>query len=338
MAGKKTIPQIIPPKEETLLGDEEELEVEEIEDPEGKTTYSDPMKAYLKELKLLSLLSVEEEKALAEKVKKGDKEARLKMIQANLRLVISVAKRYTNLGLPISDLIEEGNLGLMKAVDRYDTRRGYRFSTYAIWWIKQAVIRALASQGKTIRVPVYMVEIINRLRKTTHRLSQKLGRSPTDHELARAMKMELVKIRIIKEIIQNPSSLEKPVGDEGSGQLLNLIADDKNASPLLELASLLQHEKIMNLLKELPPRTAKIINLRYGLDGVSPHTLEETGRKFGITRERVRQIEESAMRKLKSHMTGEKKGITPAAAKSSNGLKVRQGGKKNDKRETKRKN
>lgn len=319
----------------TILEDNQDLKAEEeettdIEDRDLKTTYSDPMKAYLKEIKLLPLLTFKEEKALAERVKQGDKEARRNMIQANLRLVISVAKRYTNLGLPLSDLIEEGNLGLMKAVDRYDTRRGYRFSTYAIWWIKQAIIRALANQGKTIRVPVYMAEIINRLRKTTHRLSQKLGRSPSNSELARSMKTEVEKVRIMKEIIQSPSSLEKPVGDEGTGQLLNLIADEKNASPLHELSSLIQHERIMNLLKDLPPRMAKIISLRYGLEGVSPHTLEETGHKFGITRERVRQIEGSAMRKLKSQITQEEKGLTP--------IKVSRGGKKNDKRKTKRKN
>lgn len=268
---------------------------------------SDPIKGYLHDIKNLPLLTLEEEKKLAKGIKKGDKDARLKMIQANLRLVVSIAKRYTKLGLSFSDLVEEGNLGLMKAVDRYNHRRGYRFSTYASWWIKQAIIRAIANQGKTIRIPVYMIEIINRLRKKTERLTQKLGRIPTDYELSRALKMNIEKVKVIKSITQNPSSLNEPIGIDGSGQLMNLVENEESTSPLKEVSAVVEHERIMKLLEKLSRREAEIVKLRFGLDGYELHTLEDTGRKFNITRERVRQIEASIIKKLKHYITQEEK-------------------------------
>ncbi len=267
----------------------------------------DPIKVYLHEIKSLPLLNLEEEKELAERIKKGDKKARIKLIQGNLRLVVSIAKRYTRLGLSFLDLIEEGNLGLMKAVDRYNPHRGYRFSTYASWWIKQAIIRAVANQGKTIRVPVYMVEIINRLRKATERLTQKLGRLPTDYELSKALKTSARRIRIIKSITQNPTSLSGRIGEDGAGELINLVEDEESISPLKEVSALVEHERIVSLLNKLNKREAEIVKLRFGLDRNEPHTLEETGHKFGITRERVRQIEASIIKKLKYYMTHEEK-------------------------------
>jgi len=274
---------------------------------EPQTKYSGTIKAYLHDIKDLSLLCLEEEKELAERIKKGDKKARLKMINANLRLVVSIAKRYNRLGLSFSDLIEEGNLGLMKAVDRYNSHHGYRFSTYASWWIKQAIIRSIANHGKTIRIPVYMVETINRMRKTTARLTQKLGHIPTDFELSRSLKTSLKKIRIIKSILQNPSSLNEPIGLNGTGQLINIVEDEEGVSPLKEVSAFVDHERIMNLLDKLTRREAEIVKLRFGLDGSEPHTLEETGRKFRITRERVRQIEASIIKKLKHYITQEEK-------------------------------
>ena len=275
---------------------------------EVNTKYSDPIKSYLHDIKDLPLLSIEEEKDMAQRIDKGDKKARLKMIQANLRLVVSIAKRYNKLGLSFSDLIEEGNLGLLKAVDRYNSRHGYRFSTYASWWIKQAIIRAIANQGKTIRIPVYMVEIVNRLRKTTQRLTQKLGRIPTDLELSKALKTTIEKIKIFKSIIQNPTSLSEPTGLDGIGQLINIVEDEESISPLKEVSALVEHERIMNLLDKLTRREAEIVKLRFGLGDHEPHTLEDTGRKFRITRERVRQIEASIIKKLKHYITQEDKG------------------------------
>jgi len=272
-----------------------------------RTKYTDPIKAYLHDIKDLPLLSLEEEKELSQRIAKGDKKARIKMIQANLRLVVSIAKKYNRLGLSFSDLIEEGNLGLMKGVERYDSRHGYRFSTYASWWIKQAIIRAIANQAKTIRIPVYMVEIINRLRKTTQRLTQKLGRRPTDFELSRSLKETVEKIRVIKSILQNPSSLNEPIGLNGTGQLINIVEDGESVSPLKKVSALVQHERIMNLLDKLTRREAEIVKLRFGLGKYEPHTLEETGRKFRITRERVRQIEASIIKKLKHYIIQEEK-------------------------------
>jgi RNA polymerase primary sigma factor len=271
------------------------------------TAYTDPIKAYLDDIKQLPLLSVEEEKALAKKIKQHDRESRDKMIQANLRLVVSIAKRYTKLGLSFSDLVEEGNLGLMKAVDRYNLHRGYRFSTYASWWIKQAIIRAIANQGKTIRIPVYMIETINRLRKTTERLTQKLNRLPIDRELAKSLRISTERVKAIKSIIQNPTSLNEPIGE--GGELQSLIENEDSISPLKEVTLLVEQERITNLLNNLTKREAEIVKMRFGLGDYEPHTLEETGRKFHITRERVRQIEAAIIKKLKHHIAEEERGV-----------------------------
>ena len=259
----------------------------------------DAIKLYLKDIKNIPLLTPEEERKLARKVKKGDKEAGKKMIQANLRLVINIAKRYSFFGVPMLDLIEEGNLGLMKAVTKFNPYRGYRFSTYASWWIKQYITRAIANQGKTIRIPVYLAEIIARWRKITEKLSHKLRRPPRLAEIARAMKMNVNKIREISEVATKASSLDAPIGEDGGAEFIDLIEDDSSASPINELGRLFQQERIKNLLGNMGDREKEIVALRFGLkDGIS-HTLGETAKQFGITRERVRQIENSAMRKIR---------------------------------------
>ena len=259
----------------------------------------DIIRLYLKDIKDIPLLTPEEEKKLAERVKENDKKARQKMIQSNLRLVISIAKRYKYFGVSISDLIEEGNMGLMRAVNKFEPKKGYRFSTYASWWIKQYITRAIANQGKTIRVPVYMSEIITRWRKVTDQLSHKLGRKPHSKEVAKKMRMSLEKVRQLNEIATKASSLDAPIGQDGTGQIMDLIEDKNIASPKDELTKLLQKERINSLLGLISEREKEIINLRFGLKDGYSHTLGETAMKFGITRERVRQIENAAMKKLK---------------------------------------
>lgn len=305
-----------------------------------RTGVSDPIKVYLREIKNFPLLTLEEERHLARKIKTGDTDARLKMIQGNLRLVVSIAKRYTRLGLSFSDLVEEGNLGLMKAVDRYNYKRGYRFSTYASWWIKQAIIRAIANQGKTIRIPVYMVEIVNRLRKATEKMTQALDHLPTDFELAKAMKLNIKKVRLIKLITQNPSSLNEPIGIDGTGQLMNILEDEESVSPLAEVTTMVDNERIRNLLEKLNDREAEIMKLRFGLDGYDVHTLEETGRKFNITRERVRQIEAAIIKKLKLYITQEEKGTDTikTAVKEEKPVQIKKRRKKHVRRRAKTKN
>lgn len=265
----------------------------------------DAIRLYLKDIKNIALLTPEQEQYLARRIRKGDKEARMKMIKANLRLVINIAKRYKYFGVSISDLIEEGNLGLMKAVTKFDPRRGYRFSTYASWWIKQYITRAIANQGKTIRIPVYMAEIITRWRKVTEQLAHKLGRSPRLKEVARVMKMSIEKVMQINEIAAKASSLDAPIGEDGSGQFMDLIEDENILSPTDELTKILQKERIDALLDMISEREKEILNLRFGLkDGVS-RTLGETAKRFNITRERVRQIEVVAMRKLKLYLAAQ---------------------------------
>lgn len=258
----------------------------------------DAFDIYFKDIKNLPLLSFEEEKKLAERIEKGDKAAKDKMIQANLRLVVSIAKRYTKLGLAFSDVVEEGNFGLMKAVDRYNFRHGYRFSTYASWWIKQAIIGAITNQGKTVRIPAYMVEEIARLHKATGRLTQNLGRPPTDHKIAKELKIKVERVKIIKSIIQNTVSLNEPIGEDDTEQLGNLVGDEKSIFPPKEVSNQIEHERLMNYLDRLPSRKAKILKYKYGLDDNEPHSFEATGRKFGITGERVRQIEASIIREF----------------------------------------
>jgi len=265
----------------------------------------EPIRQYLKEIRNIPLLTPEEEIHLARLVKKGDEKARKKMIQSNLRLVINIAKRYTHLGLPLLDLIEEGNMGLMKAVEKFDYRKGYRFSTYGAWWVKQYITRAIANQGKTIRVPVYMVETLGRMRKVQEQLTQKLGRKPRTNEVAKAMKMPVKKIKDITRQISRMTSLDAPVGEDDSGQFMDLVEDEGSLSPVEEFSKVMRHERVKDLMEKMSEREQEILSLRFGLqDGVT-HTLSDTAKRFGITRERVRQIENVAMRKLRSYLVAQ---------------------------------
>lgn len=268
---------------------------------------ADPLKLYLKDIKDIPLLKPEEEISLARKIRQGDAEARRKMIQSNLRLVISIAKRYSNLGLPISDLIEEGNLGLMRAVEKFNPGKGFRFSTYAAWWIKQYVLRSIANQGKTIRIPVYMVDIISRHRKVSERLTQRLGRRPTPGEVAKGMRVSVKKVHDIEKISMHPASLDAPMGEEGGTEFIDLIEQSQSSTARDELAAFLTHEQVEDLLSRLTDREKEVLTHRYGLkDGVT-YTLGETAKVLGITRERVRQIQNSAEKKLHAFLASQEK-------------------------------
>ena len=260
----------------------------------------DPVKAYLKEIGRVPLLSAEEERALARAAKAGDMEARQKLSEANLRLVVSVAKRYAGRGLPFLDLIQEGNLGLMKAAEKFEPERGFKFSTYATWWIRQAITRAIADQARTIRIPVHMVETINRMRQATNQLVYQNGHEPTPEELAKAMDMSVDRVREIQRMAQEPASLESPVGEEEDSSLGDFVADENAEAPGKAADRAMVAQQINQALKSLTPREEKVIRLRFGLDDGRPRTLEEVGRDFGVTRERVRQIEAKAIRKLHS--------------------------------------
>ncbi len=265
----------------------------------------DNIRLYLKDIKNLPLLTAAEELALAKKIKRGDKRAKHKMIQSNLRLVINIAKKYSYLGVPMLDLIEEGNLGLMKSVEKYNHLRGYRFSTYAAWWIKQYITRAIANQGKTVRVPVYVIELLMRYKKVTGILSHKFKRKPRLNEIAKSMKMSMKRVRSLSKMANTVSSLNAPVDENGSTEFMDLIEDEKMAKETGELSNFLLHERIKDLLHKMSARERKILSLRFGLkDGVK-HTLRESAVYFGITRERVRQIESVAMRKLREYMNSE---------------------------------
>ncbi|MDP2943148.1 MAG: sigma-70 family RNA polymerase sigma factor [Candidatus Omnitrophota bacterium] len=262
----------------------------------------DSIKAYLKDIERIPLLTAEEELDLAKKIKRGDANAKKKMIQANLRLVVSIAKKYSYFGVPLLDLIEEGNLGLMKAVTKYNLKKGFRFSTYAAWWIKQYVLRAVANQGKTIRVPVYMMELASKWKKIKEKLSQKLGRKPSTSEIAKSMKITVKKAEELDRAMAQPTSLEAPVGEDDSGTVMDMIEDSKAASPTEELSNYLRQEKIADLLTKMNKRELEILNMRFGLKDDVTHTLEEVADRFKITRERVRQIEEAAIRKLRKNI------------------------------------
>lgn len=257
------------------------------------------IRLYLKDIKNIPLLTADEEISLARKVQKGDAKARRHMIQSNLRLVISIAKRYSHFGVLMMDLIEEGNLGLIKAVTKYDPSMGYRFSTYASWWIKQYIIRAIANQSKTIRIPIYMTETVHHWNKVSEHLAQVLGRRPTLRDVAKQMKISLKKAREISQVISRTTSLNKPVGEDDTMELMDLIKDENAASPAEEVTLFLQHDHIASLLDKMDERQREILSLRFGLkDGVI-RTLAETAKHFGLTRERVRQIENVAKQKLK---------------------------------------
>ena len=259
----------------------------------------DPVKAYLKEIGQVPLLSAEEEQTLARAARAGDADARRRLSEANLRLVVSVAKRYAGRGLPFLDLIQEGNLGLMKAAEKFEPDRGFKFSAYATWWIRQSITRAIADQGRTIRIPVHLVEHINRVRKTAGELLRKNGREPTAEEIAVRLEMEPDRVRELLQLAQEPVSLETPVGEEEDAHLEDFIQDEEAGIPVDEAGRQLLRRELMSVLKSLTPREERVIALRFGLDDGRPRTLEELGKEFNVTRERIRQIEAKALRKLR---------------------------------------
>ena len=259
----------------------------------------DPVRMYLKEIGKIPLLTPEREAYLAERISQGDKQAKDELIEANLRLVVSIAKRHVGKGMYFLDLIQEGNLGLIKAVEKFDHSKGYKFSTYATWWIRQAITRAIADQARTIRIPVHMVETIHKVSRTTRQLLQELGREPTTDEVAEALGMTPEKVREIMKIAQDPVSLETPIGEEEDSHLGDFVEDNDSPAPSDSASYSLLREQLCAILHTLTPREEQVIKLRFGLEDGRPRTLEEVGRKFEITRERIRQIEAKALRKLR---------------------------------------
>ena len=282
-----------------------ELLEDDLSIPEG-ISIDDPVRMYLKEIGKVPLLSADDETSLAQRIEEGDQEAKKKLAEANLRLVVSIAKRYVGRGMLFLDLIQEGNLGLLKAVEKFDYRKGYKFSTYATWWIRQAITRAIADQARTIRIPVHMVETINKLIRIERQLLQDLGRNPSPEEVAKEMNMEVEKVREIMKIAQEPVSLETPIGEEEDSHLGDFIPDEDALAPAEAAAYTMLKEQLMEVLDTLTPREEKVLRLRFGLDDGRARTLEEVGKEFKVTRERIRQIEAKALRKLK-HPTRSKK-------------------------------
>ena len=266
----------------------------------------DPVRMYLKEIGRIPLLSSEEEIELAKRMEEGDEEAKKKLSEANLRLTVSIAKRYSGRGMQFLDLIQEGNLGLIKAVEKFDYRKGYKFSTYATWWIRQSITRAIADQARTIRIPVHMVETMNRVNRTSRRLLQEYGREPTPEEIAEAMNLSVERVLEISKISQEPVSLETPIGEEEDSHLGDFIQDEHIPVPADEAAHTLLREQLEKVMDTLSEREQKVLALRFGLEDGKPHTLEEVGREFQVTRERIRQIEAKALRKLR-HPTRSRK-------------------------------
>ncbi len=281
----------------SLSGIDEEEEID-FTLPEG-INIDDPVRMYLKEIGKVPLLSAEEEIEFAQRMEEGDEEAKKRLAEANLRLVVSIAKRYVGRGMLFLDLIQEGNLGLIKAVEKFDYRKGYKFSTYATWWIRQAITRAIADQARTIRIPVHMVETINRLMRVSRQLLQELGRDPIPEEIAKAMEMPVSKVREIMKISQEPVSLETPIGEEEDSHLGDFIPDDDVPVPAEAAAFTLLKEQLIEVLDTLTEREQKVLRLRFGLDDGRARTLEEVGKEFNVTRERIRQIEAKALRKLR---------------------------------------
>ena len=286
--------------DEILLDEEEEVEVEKIDlsVPDG-VSIEDPVRMYLKEIGKVPLLSAEEEIELAKRMELGDQEAKKRLAEANLRLVVSIAKRYVGRGMLFLDLIQEGNLGLIKAVEKFYYRKGYKFSTYATWWIRQAITRAIADQARTIRIPVHMVETINKLIRVSRQLLQELGREPTPEEIAKEMDMPVERVREILKISQEPVSLETPIGEEEDSHLGDFIQDDNVPVPADAAAFTLLKEQLEEVLGTLTEREQKVLTLRFGLEDGRARTLEEVGKEFNVTRERIRQIEAKALRKLR---------------------------------------
>ena len=293
-----TKPDDMAPSDEDLQLVEEEklLDTEEMSDA---MSVNDPVRMYLKEIGKIPLLTAEEEAELGKRLAEGDMEAHNKMVEANLRLVVSIAKRYVGRGLPFLDLIQEGNLGLIKAVDKFDYTKGYKFSTYATWWIRQSITRAIADQARTIRIPVHMVETINRVLRTSHSMVQKLGREPTTKEIADELHIEQSKVEEVLKIAQEPVSLETPIGEEEDSHLGDFIQDDEASQPSEEATYTLLREQLEEVLSTLTPREEQVLRMRFGLTDGKPHTLEAVGKEFDVTRERIRQIECKALRKLR---------------------------------------
>ena len=288
------------PDEELLLSDEDEVDMENLDlsIPDG-ISIEDPVRMYLKEIGKVPLLSAEEEIELAKRMENGDQEAKKRLAEANLRLVVSIAKRYVGRGMLFLDLIQEGNLGLIKAFEKFDYRKGYKFSTYATWWIRQAITRAIADQARTIRIPVHMVETINKLIRVSRQLLQELGREPTPEEISEEMGMPVDRVREILKISQEPVSLETPIGEEEDSHLGDFIQDDNVPVPAEAASFTLLREQLVEVLGTLTEREQKVLRLRFGLDDGRARTLEEVGKEFNVTRERIRQIEAKALRKLR---------------------------------------
>lgn len=295
-----------------VFPEEEEKEYEGKRENESEILHSergsaeDPVRMYLKEIGRIPLLSSEEEIELAKRMEMGDEEAKKKLSEANLRLTVSIAKRYSGRGMQFLDLIQEGNLGLIKAVEKFDYRKGYKFSTYATWWIRQSITRAIADQARTIRIPVHMVETMNRVNRTSRRLLQEYGREPTPEEIAVTMNLPVERILEVSKISQEPVSLETPIGEEEDSHLGDFIQDEHVPVPSEEAAHTLLREQLEEVMDTLSDREQKVLALRFGLEDGKPHTLEEVGRDFQVTRERIRQIEAKALRKLR-HPTRSRK-------------------------------
>ena len=285
-----------------LKDDEVENEVEDVITPPKGIPLDDPVRMYLREIGKIKLLTADEEIELARKIVTGGKVgqiAKRKLVQANLRLVVSIAKKYVGRGMLFLDLIQEGNLGLIRAAEKFDHERGYKFSTYATWWIRQAITRAIADQARTIRIPVHMVETINKLKKITRKLAQDLSRKPKEEEIAEVMGISITKLREIIKVAQEPLSLETPIGKEEDSRLGDFIEDKETDAPIVTVAHELLREDLAEVLRSLSPRERDVLRLRFGMDDGRQRTLEEVGQLFGVTRERIRQIEAKALRKLR---------------------------------------
>ena len=285
--------------DELLLNEEEEIEIiDDVDVLEGVST-EDPVRMYLKEIGNVPLLTSDEEVELAKRVEQGDEEAKKKLTEANLRLVVSIAKKYVGRGMPFLDLIQEGNMGLMKAVDKFDYTKGYKFSTYATWWIRQAITRGIADTGRTIRVPVHMVETINKTLRMTRTLLQELGREPTPEEVAERLNVPVSRVREVLKISRDPVSLDTPIGEEDDSHLGDFIEDDTVLSPADSATFSMLREELSTALESLTERERQVVRLRFGLEDGRARTLEEVGKEFNVTRERIRQIEAKALRKLR---------------------------------------
>ena len=298
VSGDDDLDEIEPNSED--LAEVEDIAVEDIDvDSMEGVKIDDPVRMYLREIGKIPLLSYEDELSLAKRILEGDEEAKKKLTESNLRLVVSIAKKYVGRGMLFLDLIQEGNMGLIKAVEKFDYTKGYKFSTYATWWIRQAITRAIADQARTIRIPVHMVETINKLLRTSRHLLQQNGREPTPEEIAQEMELPVEKVLEIQKIAQDPVSLETPIGEENDSHLGDFIQDEDSPSPQDAASYTMLKEQLNDVMKTLTPREAKVLRLRFGLDDGKARTLEEVGKQFNVTRERIRQIEAKALRKLR---------------------------------------